>query len=201
MVLIVLSELPKWLEQDGAKLFFFACVIIAAIGMLKWVSTKNESSNPLPPPPPAEEPEQVAEAESSPEEDVAGEEDGDEEESDWLPPMRSVDFTLRFMRFKVFEFEDGPENPECFCEELEVELNYKNGIMPWGETWVATPLGLEAKLGDKAWNFFYAKQIFIVSHYDPVEIHTTVLRHIKRELESIPEESAADEMKDAQGAG
>ena len=189
----VFVELPQWLQQDGAKLFFFACAVIALFALTKWASRMSESSYSASPPEQTQDhPIENVEPQSCLSEE-------NEQDEDSIPPARRVEFTLRWMRFKSFDLSEGPADPDNFCDELDVELNYANGLLPWNCI-VATPMGLAATLGQDCWNFIYAEKILIVSRYDVREIQTTVLRVIRLELESVPEEVAEDEMADTQGS-
>jgi hypothetical protein len=199
---MILAFQTSWLQQDGPKLFFFACCFVALLALAHYASRKSETSyaahsktaQPLPPEP---EPPQV-ESDQEPPEDVQAETPS-AEDSAWLPPARTVSFVLREIRFKSFDIETGPPDPESFCDEVSVEITYRRGIMPWDFT-VATPRGLEARFKNKDWDTVFVGESLIVPRYDAGRITEALLLNIKTRLESVPEEVAEDEMKEADPA-
>ncbi len=207
LALAVLYE-SNWLQEDGAKLFFFGSCFLVLLVFGHFISKRSEARDPqprspeqlpeTPDPPEATQPESNENALSN---ENAGEDAEDSEDSDWLPPARTVSFSLREIRFKGFELYAGPENSESFCDTASVEINYQRGIMPWDFT-VATPKGLEARLDQKKdWSsVFLPQQTLVVSSYDAERIEAALLQEIKTSLESVPEEVAEGEMKAADPA-
>lgn len=189
LVLAVLFK-SNWLQEDGAKLFFFASCFIALLMLARYASRKSETSY-GPPTPQSQESERIElpQPEEQEQEEVG-------EQADSLPAVREVSFTLRSFQFKSFEAETGPEEPEAFCDEASVDINYRGGIMPWEFT-IATPRGLQSRLAGKEWDFVFVREALIVPRYDLELIKASVLHQIKSQLESVPEEVAGDEMTDA----
>jgi hypothetical protein len=198
LVLAVLYE-SNWLREDGAKLFFFGSCFLALLVLARLASKRSESNYnlpqhlPEPELPPPFKPPAVYKYEEDPDE---GEAETDPSE---LPKARSVEFALKSIRFKGFEMEIGPEDPESFCDYAVVNIRYRGGDMPW-DFIVATPRGLEAKMTGEGWqSVFVRQQALLVSRWDAQLITGDLLHRIEAELEAVPEEVAEDEMKEADG--
>jgi len=198
LVLAVLYE-SDWLREDGAKLFFFGACFLAFLVLARMASKRSESSYG---PPPEMPPEEVST--DKPAAAYKYEEDSDEDDTDTadtdsstLPKVRSVTFSLRSIRFKSFEMEPGPEDPECFCDYAVVNIRFRSGIMPW-DFIVATPKGLEARMIGDGWrSVFVRQQALIVSRWDAQLVTGDLMQRIKTELEAVPEEVAEDEIEEA----
>ena len=198
LVLVVLYE-SNWLQEDGAKLFFFAAVFLAILVLARYSSRKSESSYSPPPNVSSFQPLKPYEPVSQVVEDEDGELPEDAQEGGLLP-ARTVSLGVRLIRFKSFDAETGPPDPESFCDDVNVEISFKRGVMPWDFT-VATPKWLAENIRGTEWDSQYFRQMLVVPHYDYERITAELLHRITTELERVPEEVAEDEMKDAESAG
>ncbi len=193
LVLAVLYE-SNWLQEDGAKLFFFGAVFIAVLTLARFASRRSESSyEPPPQRSPFEAPSPLEPAPQFLDEEDHG-------NTDEPIPARTVSFGLRLIRFKSFDAETGPPDPESFCDDANIEITYKRGVMPWDFT-VTTPKWLATNVLGGEWETQYFRQLLVVPRYDYERITADLLNRIRIELESVPEEIAEDEMKDAESAG
>jgi hypothetical protein len=89
---------------------------------------------------------------------------------------------VRVMQFNFAQFDafPGPADPECFADELILELYEPATDFRWTVTYVvATPSGIRKLMDDEQWTFFYATEIFIVRRYDLETIRRAVYGRIK----------------------
>jgi len=89
---------------------------------------------------------------------------------------------VRVMQFNFAHFDafPGPPDPECFADELILELYEPTTDFRWTVTYVvATPPGIRKFMDDEQWTFFYATEIFIVRRYDLEAIRRAVYGRIK----------------------
>ncbi|HVH87323.1 MAG TPA: hypothetical protein VM912_11395, partial [Terriglobales bacterium] len=72
--------------------------------------------------------------------------------SDDLGRVRVIRFN-----FEHFDAVPGPPDPECFADELILELYDSVSDFRWYITYVvATPAGVAKRMDDERWNFLYA---------------------------------------------
>ncbi len=95
---------------------------------------------------------------------------------------------IRNHYFRTFDFESGPPNPQCFYDELFVELENPSS----GDTWtqsllVATPSGIEQVMREERWDYMYGIDLLIVRTYDRELILTSLLDHLEERYEIAPE--------------
>ena len=89
--------------------------------------------------------------------------------------------------FAHFDAIPGPPDPECFADELIVELYDSLSDFRWTATYVvATPAGIRKLMDDERWNFFYATEIFVVRRYDLQTIREAVHGRIKEVHDQVP---------------
>ncbi len=191
----VILAMPLWLQEDGAKLFFLAACGLALLLLLRHLAGRQDQDQSFTSQ--AALPEQTTpdRADSS-SADAGTEQVLDPEEHEELPPMRDVSFTLRSFEIANIELETGPDDPETFCEDAAVSINYRGGVMAWEFT-IATPKGLEARLAEREEFALHLKEAIVVTHYDLELIKAAVMKEIKVQLDSVPEEVSGDEMKEA----
>ncbi len=95
--------------------------------------------------------------------------------SDNLGRIRVTQFN-----FEHFDAIPGPPDPNCFADELIVELYDSISDFRWTVTYVvATPAGLRKKMDDEQWSFLYATEIFVVRSYNLETIRRAVYGRIK----------------------
>jgi len=172
---------PSWLQQDGLRLFFFLTCAIAVFAIARWASSKSESSYTLPPP-----------ANPDPKLSFTPVPDPD---GDLHPRMRIRGVEIRSFYFATFNALTGPLDPESFCDELTVEVEYleSGNLSTWGFT-VGTPRGFEALLREKHWQQIYSPSVFVFQKYDLAKIREAVVERIEIDSSIKPEDtsSAAD---------
>lgn len=89
---------------------------------------------------------------------------------------------VRVMQFNFAHFDafPGPADPDCFADELILELYEPATDFRWTVTYViATPSGIRKFMDDEQWTFFYATEIFIVRRYELETIRRAVYGRIK----------------------
>ncbi len=90
------------------------------------------------------------------------------------------------LNFLHFDAVPGPPDPECFVDELIVELLDPVEDYRWTVTFVvATPAGVRKLMDDERWSFFYSTEIFIVRRYDFPTIRQAVYGRIKEIHEDV----------------
>jgi hypothetical protein len=170
----------SWLQQDGPKLLVFATCAIAVFALARWAGSKSESSYTLPPP--TADPKLSFTPVPDPDGDVH-------------PRMRIRGVEIRSFYFGTFNALTGPPDPESFCDELTVEIEYveTGDLSTWGFT-VGTPKGFEALLREKKWQLLYSPAVFIFQRYDLAKIREAVVERIEIDSSIKPEDksSAAD---------
>ncbi|HEU5234665.1 MAG TPA: hypothetical protein VFU50_17525 [Terriglobales bacterium] len=107
--------------------------------------------------------------------------------SDHLGRVRVTQFN-----FEHFDAAPGPPDPDCFADELIIELYDSASDFRWTVTYVvATPAGIRKRMDDEQWNFLYATEIFIVRTYNLETIRRAVygrIREIHDQVALDPEE-------------
>jgi hypothetical protein len=89
--------------------------------------------------------------------------------------------------FAHFDALPGPLDPECFADELILELYDSVSDFRWTATYVvATPAGIRKLMDEERWNFFYATEIFVVRRYDLQIIREAVYGRIKEVHDQVP---------------
>lgn len=90
------------------------------------------------------------------------------------------------LNFLHFDAVPGPPDPECFVDELIVELLDPVEDYRWTVTFVvATPAGVRKLMDDERWSFFYSTEIFVVRRYDFPTIRQAVYGRIKEIHEDV----------------
>jgi hypothetical protein len=107
--------------------------------------------------------------------------------SDSLGRVRVTQFN-----FEHFDAIPGPPDPDCFADELIIELYDSASDFRWTVTYVvATPSGIRKKMDNEQWNFLYATEMFIVRTYNLETIRRAVYGRIRELHEQValdPEE-------------
>lgn len=167
----------SWLQQDGPKLVVFATCAIAVFALARWASNKSESS--YLPPPVDPDPKLPFTAVPDPDGDIH-------------PRMRIRGVEIRSLYFSTFNALTGPPDPESFCDELTVEIEYveTGNLSTWGFT-VGTPKGFEALLRYKHWEQLYSPAVFVFQKYDLAKIREAVVERIEIESSIKPEDTSS----------
>ena len=123
----------------------------------------------------------------------------------WPPSAEEVAASLPFdpalgnIRIRRFYFKKadampGPDDPEVFADELNIELyDPDSGHAWWQSYFVATPQGLAKHLREKSWRYLYAPEILVFPRYNLEEIRRAVVSRISAENEFLKSKKQADE--------
>jgi hypothetical protein len=168
----------SWLQQDGPRLLFFVTCAIAIFALARWASNKSESTYTLPMP-----------GNPDPKLSFTPVPDPD---GDVHPRMRIRGVEIRSFYFSSFNALTGPPDPESFCAELTVEVEYleTGNLSSWGFT-VGTPKGFEALLREKHWQQIYSPAVFVFQKYDLAKIREAVVERIEIDSSIKPEDTAS----------
>jgi hypothetical protein len=86
---------------------------------------------------------------------------------------------IRKLYFKKADAIPGPDDPEIFADELNIELyDPESGHAWWQSYFVATPQGLAKHLREKSWRYLYAPEILVFPRYNLEEIRRAVVSRI-----------------------
>jgi hypothetical protein len=108
----------------------------------------------------------------------------------WPPSAEEVAASLPFdpalgnLRIRKFYFKKadalpGPDDPEVFTDELNIELyDPDSGHAWWQSYFVATPQGLGKLLREKSWRYLHAPEILVFPRYNLEEIRRAVVSRI-----------------------
>lgn len=87
---------------------------------------------------------------------------------------------IRKFYFKKADAIPGPDDPEVFADELNVELYDPESDHAWWQSYfVATPQGLTKLLREKSWRYLHAPEILVFPRYNLEEIRRAVVSRIK----------------------
>jgi hypothetical protein len=123
----------------------------------------------------------------------------------WPPSAEEVAASLPFdpalgnLRIRKFYFKKadaipGPDDPEVFADELNIELyDPDSGHAWWQSYFVATPQGLAKLLREKSWRYLHAPEILVFPRYNLEEIRLAVVSRIRAENEFFKGKEQADE--------
>ncbi len=105
--------------------------------------------------------------------------------------MRIRGIEIRSFYFGAFNALTGPPDPECFCDELTVEVEYlETGYLSRWQFTVGTPKGFEALLREKNWQQIYSPAVFVFQKYDLVKIREAVVERIEIDSSLKPEDTS-----------
>lgn len=123
----------------------------------------------------------------------------------WPPSAEEVAASLPFdpvlgnIRIRKFYFKKadaipGPDDPEVFADELNIELyDPDSGHAWWQSYFVATPQGLARLLREKSWRYLHAPEILVFPRYNLEEIRRAVVSRISADNELFKGKEHADE--------
>ena len=171
----MLAAIPA-LSNDALKLLLFVAVGSGLLVLGRWSSRLGERSGDLPenlPTPDAEEllPRSTPRAWPPSAEQVAA-------SLPYDPELGNL--SIRKFFFKKADAIPGPDDPEVFADELNIELyDPESGHAWWQSYFVATPQGLTKLLREKSWRYLHAPEILIFPRYNLEEIRHAVVSRIK----------------------
>jgi len=86
---------------------------------------------------------------------------------------------IRKLYFNKADAIPGPEDPEVFADELNIELyDPESGHAWWQSYFVATPQGLAKILQEKSWRYLHAPQVLVFPRYSLEEIRRAVVSRV-----------------------
>ncbi len=96
---------------------------------------------------------------------------------------------IRQHYFRSFDSDTGPPDPECFYDELFVELED-----PAGDAWtisyfVGTPSGIAQVMREEGWDELFGTDLLIVRRFDRDLILRSLLERVGEQYEIVPEPS------------
>jgi len=89
--------------------------------------------------------------------------------------------------FRSFDSDSGPPDPECFYDELFLELEN-----PAGDAWtisyfVGTPIGIAQVMREEGWDEMFGTDLLIVRRFDRELILKSLLDRLEEQYEIAPE--------------
>ncbi|HYM74499.1 MAG TPA: hypothetical protein VE377_00855 [Candidatus Dormibacteraeota bacterium] len=101
---------------------------------------------------------------------------------------------IRKFFFKKADAIPGPDDPEVFADELNLELyDPDSGHAWWQSYFVATPQGLAKILREKSWRYLHAPEILVFPQYNLEEIRRAVVSRIVADNEYFKGKGQAEE--------
>jgi len=190
---MVLSPLPEWLQGDTLKIVIFVGFLAGFFALARWASAKSESSSHIPA--------EYAVRSTALEPDV----------SPGVGPLARPDapvheefdygrFTVKSLYFKGFDAPSGPPDPDCFCDEMTMELVNRDTDYRFEMVYaVGTPAGVRRAMETKAWKAMYLPEFVAVQRYDLDLICKTVLDMLINNFDTahMEELQASDAEEDA----
>ena len=95
---------------------------------------------------------------------------------------------IRNHYFHSFDSEAGPPDPECFHDEVFLEIeNVESGDSWTNSYFVGTPSGIAQLMRDEGWDEMYGTDLLIVRRFDRELILRSLLDRINEQHEIMPE--------------
>jgi hypothetical protein len=95
---------------------------------------------------------------------------------------------IRNHYFRSFDSETGPPDPECFYDELFVELADTNTGGSWTVSYfVGTPSGIAQVMREEGWDEMFGTDLLIVRRFDRELILKSLLERLEEQYEIAPE--------------
>jgi hypothetical protein len=105
------------------------------------------------------------------------------EESDEQASLR-----IRKHYFRSFDSNTGPPDPECFYDELFVEIENPESGDSWTNSYfVGTPSGIGQVMREEGWDEMFGTDLLIVRRFDRELILRSLLERIQEQYEVVPE--------------
>lgn len=99
---------------------------------------------------------------------------------------------LRNHYFRSFDSDPGPPDPECFHDEIFLELENPESGNSWTNSYfVGTPSGIAQLMREEGWDEMFGTDLLIVRRFDRELILRSLLEHIEEHYEIIPEPPSA----------
>jgi len=105
------------------------------------------------------------------------------DEPDDRPQLR-----IRNYYFRSFDSDPGPPDPECFHDELFLELESPESGNSWTSSYfVGTPSGIAQLMREEGWDEMFGTDLLIVRRFDRELILQSLLERIHEQYETRPE--------------
>ena len=102
------------------------------------------------------------------------------------PPAQSL--RLRKHYFRSFDSDAGPPDPECFHDEVFLELENPESGDSWTNSYfVGTPNGIAQLMQEEGWDELFGTDLLIVRRFDRELILKSLLERIEEQHEIAPE--------------
>ena len=94
---------------------------------------------------------------------------------------------IRNHYFRSFDSDAGPPDPECFYDELFLELENTNSGDAWTQSYfVGTPSGIAQAMREENWDEMFGTDLLIVRRFDRELILRSLLERIEEQYEIAP---------------
>ncbi len=107
-----------------------------------------------------------------------------------VPEERNEQSRLRIRNhyFRSFDSDAGPLDPECFYDELFLELENTESGESWTNSYfVGTPSGIAQVMREEGWDEMFGTDLLIVRCFDRELILRSLLERIEEQYEIVPE--------------
>jgi hypothetical protein len=95
---------------------------------------------------------------------------------------------IRNHYFRSFDFDTGPPDPECFYDELFLELENPQSGDSWTHSYfVGTPSGIAQVMREERWDEMFGTDLLIVRRFDRELILRSLLERIEAQYEIAPQ--------------
>jgi len=102
------------------------------------------------------------------------------------PPAQSL--RVRSHYFRSFDSEAGPPDPDCFHDEVFLELENSESGDAWTSSYfVGTPSGIAQLMKEEGWDEMFGTDLLIVRRFDRELILQSLLDRINEQYEITPE--------------
>ena len=103
-------------------------------------------------------------------------------------PQEQARLRIRNHYFRSFDSDTGPPDPECFYDELFVELEDTSSGASWTNSYfVGTPSGIAQVMREEGWDQMFGTDLLIVRRFDRELILQSLLEHLQEQYEIVPE--------------
>jgi hypothetical protein len=95
---------------------------------------------------------------------------------------------IRNHYFRSWDSEPGPPDPECFHDEVFLELENSESGDSWTNSYfVGTPSGIAQLMREEGWDEMFGTDLLIVRRFDRELILKSLLDRINEQYEIMPE--------------
>ncbi len=95
---------------------------------------------------------------------------------------------IRNHYFRSFDSDTGPPDPECFFDELFVEIENPDSGGSWTISYfVGTPSGIAQVMREEGWDEMFGADLLIVRRFDRDLILRSLLERVAQQYEIAPE--------------